>query len=253
MNNAQAKLIPLIFVLLQTTTYSETDKNQESDSDWESYSNYGSYVNDAKDVTNQTEVKDITEHVNEYRYASFEKPDPFIPPLISTHLAKIEIPIISVLQRFHITELRVVGIWSLESKERKALVMTPKNEGVIVKIGSSIGNRGGKIIQISYDTVKVREFTLAPDGTRVFEDFELWLGSKTPDKNNKIIIESRPVKQLTLPNNKKITRPASDLEPMSNEPEYLKRAQSKNTHNLNQATVDKIIESTQKTILKKEE
>lgn len=155
---------------------------------WESYS--GEESISGQEVNSGVNVQDIVSASHEYNYASFGKSSPFIPPLLSSHLAKLEIPIVSVLQRYFLEQLTVVGIWTLENNARKSLVMTSENEGVIVAVGDPIGNRGGKIISIEPNLVKVREFSLAPDGTRQFEDFDLWLGNEFPVEQEKIIIKS---------------------------------------------------------------
>src|SRR5690606_31519719 len=130
----------------------------------------------AQEITGGVRVEDIVEPPSEYRYAAFGKPDPFVPPMVVSEdgvdgPGPIEIPIVSPLQLFPIGQLRVVGIWQLSSGERKALIMAPPREsqssqGIIVKNGDPVGQRGGRILAIGDDFLTVREFTLAPDGTR---------------------------------------------------------------------------------------
>lgn len=154
---------------------------------WESYSNNVGSV--AQEVTRGVRVEDIVEPPSEYRYAAFGRSDPFVPPMVSTEdqLAQkadpLEIPIVSPLQRFGIDQLKVVGIWQVQSGERKAMVMTPDNvgQGIIIKAGDPIGNRGGKVLGIGDDFVTVREFMLAPDGTRQYEDQQLYMGKRDQD------------------------------------------------------------------------
>ena len=162
----------------------------QEDEYWESYSkspNEGSF---GKEVTKDIDIKNIVSGSDDYTYASFGRPDPFIPPLLSSHITQLEIPIVSILQKYRLDELRVVGIWTLENNARKALITSRNDEGVIVSVGDHAGNRGGKIIAIEPEMVKVREFTLSPDGTRQFNDRDLWLGDERPEQDEKLFIKS---------------------------------------------------------------
>ncbi|NRA43594.1 MAG: pilus assembly protein PilP [Oligoflexales bacterium] len=162
----------------------------EGDGYWESYSKArGGDL--GREVTRDVNIKNIVSITDEYTYASLGKPDPFIPPLLSSHIAQLEIPIVSVLQKYRLDELRVVGIWTLENNARKALLTSSGDEGVVVAVGDHAGNRGGKIIAIEPDMVKIREFTLAPDGTRQFSDRDLYLGDEFPEEEEIIVIKSR--------------------------------------------------------------
>lgn len=125
-------------------------------------------------------VEDIVEPSAEYHYAGFGRPDPFQPPVeIQAVVADtVEIPIVSPLQRYPLKELRLVGVWARNNGERKALVLTPVNEGIIVKVGDPVGNGGGKVISISDSSMVVREFLLAEDGTRQFSDSRIVFETK---------------------------------------------------------------------------
>ena len=162
----------------------------QDDAYWESYSKSRG-GDSGRELTRDVNIKNIVSITDEYTYASFGKPDPFIPPLLSSHIAQLEIPIVSVLQKYRLDQLRVVGIWTLENNARKALLTSSSDEGVVVSVGDHAGNRGGKIIAIEPDIVKIREFTLAPDGTRQFSDRDLFLGDEFPEEEEKIIIKSR--------------------------------------------------------------
>jgi Tfp pilus assembly protein PilP len=158
---------------------------------WDSYLDFTDTDGVANEVTSGIRVEDIVEPPSQYRYAAFGKPDPFIPPMLTGYRSSsLEIPIVSILQRYSTESLRVVGMWELASGERKVLIMTPKDEGIVSKIGDVVGTRGGKIIQIEEKSLKIREFTLAPDGTRQFEDSELFLGSERPDEDGSILMQA---------------------------------------------------------------
>ncbi|MBP6217420.1 MAG: pilus assembly protein PilP [Oligoflexales bacterium] len=113
-------------------------------------------------------------------------------------IASEEISIVSLLQKYSLEKLNVVGVWRLENGKSKALIMTPKDEGVVVTTGDSLGRRGGKIVKIDDDKVIVREFSLASDGTRQFEDQQIWLGAQKPEEQEKSIRMRSQV--LGLPN-----------------------------------------------------
>jgi Tfp pilus assembly protein PilP len=168
---------------------------------WDSYSEAGT-GGVAQDITKGVRVEDIVEPPSDYRYAAFGKADPFVPPMVTSDKpagpGNLEIPIVSPLQRFEVGTLQLVGVWQLASGERKAMVLTPgtsdgssaAGQGIIVKNGDPIGTRGGKILGIGDDFLTVREFTLAVDGTRQYEDQQMYMGTRSPDeKPGKIIFK----------------------------------------------------------------
>lgn len=122
-----------------------------------------------------TRVEDVVEPTADYHYAGFGKPDPFTPPVFVRSIVPdaVEIPIVSPLQRFPLTALKLAGVWARGSGEKKALVLTPTQEGIIVKVGDMVGNGGGRIMSIAENSVVIREFLIANDGTRQFADSSL--------------------------------------------------------------------------------
>lgn len=165
-----------------------SDNQSRTDETWTSYNEE---MNDGSDITSTIRIEDIAESTSDYNYSSFGKPDPFVPPLVTDLLTKLEIPITSPLQRFPAVNLRVAGIWTLPSGERKALIMTPEDEGIISKVNDPIGRKGGKILAIEKNLIKIREFSPAADGTRQFQDTELPLGQIEIPKEDKIIINTK--------------------------------------------------------------
>lgn len=137
-------------------------------------------ANVANDVTKGLRVEDIVDPPAEYRYAAFGRADPFVPGQAEAAKQDEDIPIASLLQKYGINQLKLVGIWRLESGARKALMMTPKNEGIIAKVGDPIGLRRGRILRIEEDNVVVREFNIAPDGTRQFDDLVIAMNEEEP-------------------------------------------------------------------------
>jgi hypothetical protein len=167
---------------------------------WESYSDVGG-TSVAQEVTKGIRVEDIVEPPSDYRYAAFGKPDPFVPPLLAADdiaaPEALEIPILSPLQRCGLNDMAtsLVGIWQMPSGERKAMIMVPNacyppttgngrnpNVGVVIRTGDPIGNRGGKVLGIGRDYLIVREFTLAPDGTRQYDDRQIYLGGQASEE-----------------------------------------------------------------------
>lgn len=185
------------------------------DATWQSYSTVGS---EKENFEGQVRIEDIVEPPSDYQYAAFGKEDPFVPPLPEANanstlsLGGFEIPIVSPLQKYELKKLNMVGIWQGTNNERKALVMTPAvdgaEQGIIVKISDPVGNKGGKVIDIGNDYITVREFTLAKDGTRQFEDKQMHLVSQymrgnqgvlrfSPGKEGAEVVDEQLVPQAT--------------------------------------------------------
>jgi len=61
------------------------------------------------------------------------------------------------LQRYALEELKLVGVVWRDGKGRRALVEDPEGKGYIVRVGTLIGDRGGKIVSIRPDRVEVEE------------------------------------------------------------------------------------------------
>lgn len=173
-------LPPLAYAADKETEKSAPDSisdENENDGDEESQE-FGA---PARELPANARVEDIVEPSADYHYAGFGKADPFQPPFAIKAIVPdaVEIPIVSPLQRFPLKDLKLVGVWARSNSERKALVMTPTMEGIIVKIGDLVGAGGGKVISISESAVLVREFLIANDGTRQFSDVRLIFSDKT--------------------------------------------------------------------------
>ncbi len=170
-----------------------------------------------KDVTKSVNVSAISSIQPQYHYSSMNKVNPFVPPLISTLFKKEELPLETTLQRFQLSTLKVVGIWRLRNSQRKAMVLTPDNQGVVVTLDSLIGRRGGKVIDIEDKAITVREFSLASDGSRQYEDSKLWIENGQPRIEDRIVIRSN---KIGAPN-----RMGYGKENYLNSPEYEKNHQ----------------------------
>lgn len=129
----------------------------------------------ARELPSDARVEDIVEPSADYHYAGFGKADPFQPPVAIKAIIpdSVEIPIVSPLQRYPLKDLKLVGVWARSARDRKALLMTPNMEGIIVRVGDLAGNGGGKVMSIDDGSVVVREFLIANDGTRQFSDVRI--------------------------------------------------------------------------------
>lgn len=152
----------------------------------------------ANDVTKSVTIEEIVEPTMDYRYSPFGKPDPFLRPTIRQTIAETsqnksgqkkvlagtEIPMVSPLQGYPLDELEVKGVWVLQDGSTRAVVMTPKKEGIVVKPGDPIA--AGKILSIARNKMMVRQYRLREDGVREFEDTELSIGLSA-DKDRGVI------------------------------------------------------------------
>lgn len=134
-------------------------------------------------------VDDIVEPIAGYHYSSFSKRDPFSYPTVDK--LSTEEFISSKLQLYDVSSLRLVGVWKLSTGISRALVLTPSNEGVVVSVGSSIGQNNGEILDIARHKIVIREYTITPDGTRQFDDIDMTIEkyfdnneTTTTDDNN---------------------------------------------------------------------
>jgi Tfp pilus assembly protein PilP len=153
----------------------------------------------AVDMGSSVKIREIVEPSGEYSYASFGRPDPFIAPASlmdpGTNAGAAapltpegsEIKIISPLQRYPLTDLNVKGVWQLSSGETRAVVMTPKGEGVVVKEGDPISS--GKVLNIKREQLTVRLYRLRADGVREYEDVGMKIGGSTDKAQGVIKLE----------------------------------------------------------------
>lgn len=173
---------------------------------WESTPSDGAAA-EGEDQTALSGTEEILNPPDEYHYAAFGKPDPFVkpiaPPPESVRTTRdgdteqsndpnkpkdsYEIPLVSALQ-VSLNLLRVKGIWEVGGGERKALIgvigssPTSALQGLITKVGDPIG-LSGKIIKIEENAVITRQYRLREDGSREFEDIALTLGTTIPGNN----------------------------------------------------------------------
>lgn len=167
-------------------------------------------------------VEDIVEPSLDYHYATFGYADPFVPALVaekSESKRDAETPLVSPLQRYALQDLKVSGVWISNDRVWKALIMTPKGEGIIAKVNDPIANLEGKIIAINDEGIKVREYRTNSDGTREIFDSKV---SMSPAGDYSMSapmssIESLPHSSSNLsPNNSPNPEPAPAQEKTQN-------------------------------------
>jgi Tfp pilus assembly protein PilP len=178
-------------VIAQAVKPEQETNEIPKDETWDSYTPENAAKSIALDITNGVRVNDIVLPSSEYHFASFGRPDPFVPQMKINRSSRDyvkesrsgydEVQITSVLQKFPLSDLVVVGIWSPQNRSRKALISCPTGQGVVVQIGDPMGIKAGKVISINNDYLMVREFEISYDGTRQFEDKKVWLKGRQPE------------------------------------------------------------------------
>lgn len=206
MGESDLKIIITLFGILLLVPTAAFSENKPSAEKKEISGNVPEFGATASELPANARVEDIVEPSADYHYAGFGKPDPFQPPLSVRAIVHdaVEIPIVSPLQRYGLKDLRLVGVWARTNGVRKALVLTPTMEGIIIKVGDLVGSGGGKVMAIGDSTVVVREFLIANDGTRQFSDVRLVFTEKpavgVPDRSKGVIViapgAARPELQL---------------------------------------------------------
>jgi Tfp pilus assembly protein PilP len=167
------------------------------------------------DMGNSVKIREIVEPSGEYSYASFGRPDPFMAPAAlmdpganegATPVTPegSEIKIVSPLQRYPLNDLNVKGVWQLSSGETRAVILTPKGEGVVVKEGDPISS--GKVLNIKREQLTIRLYRLRADGVREYEDVGMKIGVATD--TNQGVIKLDPGKDPVFVNPEANTKPA---------------------------------------------
>lgn len=152
----------------------------------------------AENDTKTLNIEDVAVAKETYRYASKNKSDPFIPPIGEVRSGKTlkpidadEIPIVSPLQYFSLSQLAVTGVWQASDNSWKAMVETPDQQGIVAAVGDPIGNSGGHIVNVGGNGLKVREYTLQTDGSRRYKDTIVGMAPEVGDQptGGKIILK----------------------------------------------------------------
>lgn len=138
------------------------------------------------------QIDDIIEPPASYRYSSFNKRDPFAYPDREEFID--DEFVVSRLQRHDVSSLKLVGVWRLSTGVSKALILTPSGEGVVAVIGDPVGQNNGEVMEIGRNKIIIREYLMTPDGTRQFNDIDMFLEDYFGDEvgNGGVVLEKSP-------------------------------------------------------------
>lgn len=89
-----------------------------------------------------------------YKYASFDKRDPFIP--LVTKKGEEKFKGAPPLESHEVSEIKLIGVvWT--SKGYFAQVALPGGKSYTLREGTRLGPQGGRVVKITKDTVTIRE------------------------------------------------------------------------------------------------
>jgi len=138
--------------------YDRVSKTKSSDS------------NKRKDV----EIVDITKRKSNYRYSAVGKKDPFRSYFGDMASLTKEKKIVSELQNFDISDLRITAIiWGVT--EPRVVIVAPDGKSYVIKAGSFIGKNWGKISRILPDKIEIVETYKDPLGRKILNRLYLEL------------------------------------------------------------------------------
>ncbi|MBC7660508.1 MAG: pilus assembly protein PilP [Chitinophagaceae bacterium] len=191
----------------KVTDLNQIDLEQVEDENWENKA-ASPQINPDRGM----KIRDIIEPTSEYTYASFGKPDPFSMPISErpkdTGADKVsqvpidmqvgnskEITVVSPLQNYPMGSLKVMGIWQKADGEMRSVILTPKNESIVVKVGDPISS--GKVLAIDKKEIVVRLYKIRKDGVRDYEDARVTFGTGSKVAHGTIKLE--PGKEAQFP------------------------------------------------------
>jgi len=120
------------------------------------------------------EVVDITKRKSNYRYSAVGKKDPFRSYFGDMASLTKEKKIVSELQNFDISDLRLTAIvWGVT--EPRVVIVAPDGKSYVVKAGSFIGKNWGKISRILPDKIEIVETYKDPLGRKILNRLYLEL------------------------------------------------------------------------------
>lgn len=120
------------------------------------------------------EIVDITKRKTNYRYSAVGKKDPFRSYFGDVATLTKEKKIVSELQNFDITDLRLTAIvWGVT--EPRVVIVAPDGKSYVVKTGSFIGKNWGKISRILPDKIEIVETDKDPLGRKILNRLYLEL------------------------------------------------------------------------------
>ena len=155
----------------------------------EPYDYKAEYERVSKTKTNENKTKkeiditDIAQRRSNYRYSAVGKKDPFRNYFGDMATLNKEKKIVSELQNFDITDLRLVAV-VYGITDPRAVVVAPDGKSYIVRIGSFIGKNWGKISRILPDKLEIIETYKDPLGRKIINKLYLELPVNSPLKES---------------------------------------------------------------------
>ena len=128
--------------------------------------------------TKEINISDIAQRKSNYRYSAVGKKDPFRSYFGDMAAMNKEKKIVSELQNFDVSDLRLTAIVCGISEPR-ATIVAPDGKSYIVKTGSFIGKNWGKISRILPDKIEIVETYKDPLGRKIINKLYLELPVKT--------------------------------------------------------------------------
>jgi len=126
----------------------------------------------------EIDLTDIAQRKSNYRYSAVGKKDPFRSYFGDVASLTKQKQIVSELQNFDITDLRLTAIiWGVT--EPRVVIVAPDGKSYIVKTGSFIGKNWGKISRILPDKIEIVETYKDPLGRKILNKLYLELPIKT--------------------------------------------------------------------------
>jgi len=124
------------------------------------------------------DITDITKSRMSYRYSPVGKRDPFRSYFGDPSSMTQERKIVSELQNFDVSDLRLTAIiWGIT--EPRVVIVSPDGKSHIVRTGSFVGKNWGKISRILPDKIEVIETYKDPLGRKIINKLYLELPVKT--------------------------------------------------------------------------
>ena len=120
----------------------------------------------------EIDITDIAQRRSNYRYSAVGKKDPFRNYFGDMASLNKEKKIVSELQNFDVTDLRLSAI-IYGITDPKAVVIAPDGKSYIVKNGSFIGKNWGKISRILPDKLEIVETYKDPLGRKIINKLYL--------------------------------------------------------------------------------
>ena len=133
--------------------------------------------------TKEIDITDIAQRRSNYRYSAVGKKDPFRNYFGDMASLNKEKKIVSELQNFDVTDLRLSAI-IYGITDPKAVVIAPDGKSYIVRNGSFIGKNWGKISRILPDKLEIVETYKDPLGRKIINKLYLELPVKSPLKES---------------------------------------------------------------------